>query len=179
MSDFLIFLKSSTTKTPKTRYSCLLAPVDILVSLTLSQMKRKHSTAVKGQGDSIAKAPAEKKQRILDEKPTFLSLPRELRQKILLQTVDETQLDVKQHYNFDEFPYNWFEAFDQHKKAVDKWAKVLKKVDQNIKEDVDFAVRKWKENYDDCFDVLMYDYEHLLYNPEDPDIMDNASLCIW
>lgn len=76
---------------------------------------------------------------------TFLSLPRELRQAILLQSFDPTSGD----------PYlcrgwYWYGCTCDHKKNSKKWGVDLKVVHPALKDDMNFVEKSW-DKLDDEF----------------------------
>lgn len=78
----------------------------------------------------------------------FFTLPRELRQQILLNTYDANVLRdpdllaTTQHYTWP--PHYW-----NHREHVKIWATALREVSSGIVEDVDFVEKKWLENLEE------------------------------
>jgi hypothetical protein len=88
-------------------------------------------------------------------KPTgFMSLPRELRHKILLQTVKLHYADIHFYFwhddNFpDRFPDRFLDAYSKTKECTQKWGVTLQQVEQSedFLDDVEFVLKKWKGDY--------------------------------
>lgn len=80
------------------------------------------------------------------EPTNFYSLPRELRQMILVYSDNSSRLSAH--------PQRWWSAFHnllrvwEEKRIVD-WTNVLKKVDERMVDDVDYAASEWTQNLED------------------------------
>lgn len=102
-----------------------------------------------------------------------MSLPRELRQQILVQSMDDplTKLNIKEFRGWDDFPDDWFEGFLEFQKDAKDQAKVLesiaKEVNQDMVGDVDYALGQWKAGYEEALWVFDGDYEHLFSSFEE------------
>lgn len=94
---------------------------------------------------------------------TFFSLPRELRQSILLQTYDYNILYRKPSAAPEKKhgPHRWvslMEMVDWHKlrkehlEYVPDWLSILRDVDPRIVRDVNFVEAKWREGIDGSCD---------------------------
>lgn len=70
---------------------------------------------------------------------SFLSLPRELRQQILLIAVADHVLPSRDYYNSVRF-IRWY---------ADLWADAMREVHQYIEADVDFVAAWMKKRYED------------------------------
>lgn len=84
------------------------------------------------------------------EPPTFLSLARELRKKILAQTYD-LEMDV----------HEWGWSVSGTRKDIGNWASILCKVDSNIfyREDIDFVEAQWLKELDKMRRAIEQDQE--------------------
>lgn len=74
-------------------------------------------------------APDSTQKATSNEGPkSFMSLPRELRQQILVQSIDDpqTELDVYKFISSYYYPWNWFEAFSDYQEKANIQAKVLR-----------------------------------------------------
>lgn len=80
----------------------------------------------------------------------FLSLPHELRQQILLQTMDETFTAV---INLDLNDENWSNHYQIYSYHAQLFATDLKKVDQQIVGDVDYVEEKWNKRFARIFEA--------------------------
>lgn len=94
-----------------------------------------------------------------------MSLPRELRQQIPVQSIDDsqTELDVYKFTSSHHYPWNWFEAFTDYQEKAKSQAKVLevisKKMNNDMIGDVHYAVEQSKRGYEKALAVLQQDYE--------------------
>lgn len=76
---------------------------------------------------------------------TFLSLPRELRHKILLLTYDVNDLHDQFHLRYS----SWNRWYNTNKNYLNKWIVKLKKVHKDMVEDVEFVGRNWAQSLHD------------------------------
>ncbi|TLD37294.1 GTP-binding protein [Venturia nashicola] len=85
------------------------------------------------------------------EPTNFFSLPRELRQLILVYSDNSSRIYTH--------PHRWWSALDnlvrvwEEKRIVD-WANVLKKVDERMVEDVDYAAGRWTHGFEDWMGLI-------------------------
>ncbi|KAE9979303.1 hypothetical protein BLS_009932, partial [Venturia inaequalis] len=85
-------------------------------------------------------------------KPTnFFSLPRELRQMILVYSDNSSRLSMH--------PHRWWSTIETllriwEEKRIVSWANVLKKVDERMFEDVDYAAGRWTHNLEDWMSLM-------------------------
>lgn len=85
------------------------------------------------------------------EPTNFFSLPRELRQMILVYSVDSFRLS--------SHPHRWWSTIDNllrvwEEKRILDWTNALKKVDERMFEDVDYAAGKWTHDLEDWIGLM-------------------------
>lgn len=79
-------------------------------------------------------------------KTNFLSLPRELRQSILRQTVKLNELEDATQQVTDRF-LTWDELFNNHEEHIQNWGVTLKLVHREIHADVEYLKQGWEEDF--------------------------------
>lgn len=85
------------------------------------------------------------------EPTNFFSLPRELRQMILIYADNSSHLH--------KHPHRWWSTIDTllqvwEEKRILNWSEVLNKVDERMVEDLDYAARRWTSDLEDWLGMV-------------------------
>jgi hypothetical protein len=113
-------------------------------------MKRKHSVTIDSANDGrpLPDLPLESRKRRPQVQTSFLSLPNELRQAILLQSHEEN-FPYGWHFVWNGIHNTWFQLFRRRfndwNPRFQPWANVLRQVHVDIIEDVNYVEGKWME----------------------------------
>ncbi|TID23136.1 hypothetical protein E6O75_ATG02310 [Venturia nashicola] len=79
-------------------------------------------------------------------KTGFLSLPREIRQSVLRQTVKLNELEEATQQITDRF-LTWDDLFTNHEAHIQTWSVTLKLVHREIQADVEYVKEKWDRDF--------------------------------
>ncbi|KAE9980726.1 hypothetical protein EG328_012071 [Venturia inaequalis] len=90
----------------------------------------------------------------------FLSLPRELRQSILRQTVQLNELEKATQQITDRF-LTWDDLFTDHEAHILTWSVTLKLVHREIHADVEYVKEKWEEDFHFMHEQKLVAYEEV------------------
>lgn len=91
-------------------------------------------------------------------KTGFLTLACELRQSILLQSVNLNALEGATQHVTDRF-LTWEDLFDGHEQHIQDWTLTLKLVHREMAVDVDYVAEKWEKGYQALVEERIMSYE--------------------
>lgn len=91
---------------------------------------------------------------------SFISLPHELRQTILLQAFDDPKviLDVERYLELNDFHHNYLRTFEEAENKARRTTRTLKtalkQFGQDLVDDVSYVTKQWRVSYNECVSFM-------------------------